>query len=252
MYQPEKLKKNEEFFEILRSYEADFFVVVAYGKIIPQDILDIPKYYCLNIHGSLLPSYRWASPIQESLKNGDEVTWLTIMEMIYEMDAGPTFTQAKINVDIVDKTPDIFAKFVEIGPGLVYEVMKKIMDENIQPIAQDSNLVSHCGKIEREDGHISFTQMTAREIYNRFRAYTPWPGIFCEYQWKKFAIDDCFFTDDHLAVPWQVVQTPDKKVFVWCKTWALQLKMVKPEWKKAMDIASFLNGNKEFLETDFS
>ena len=109
--QPEKLKNNEDFFEKLKSLDLDFIVVVAYGKIIPKDILDIPKFSCINIHGSLLPLYRWASPIQESIKNWDKKTWLTIMYMSEWMDEWDMLAKKEVNIDILDKTPDIFRKF---------------------------------------------------------------------------------------------------------------------------------------------
>lgn len=249
--QPEKLRGNTEFLQTLQWVQADFFVVVAYGKILPQSVLDLPKYYPLNIHGSILPKYRGASPIQESLKNGDETTWLTIMQMSLWMDEWATFKIEEIKVDIVDKTPNIFEKFAWVWPKLIYEVMQQIVDTGLTPTAQDSTKATYCTKIEKEDGRVSFHTQTAKEIYNRFRAYTPWPWIYTYFEGKKFQIEDCFFDQSLSAPVWSVICLPEKKYAIWTTSWVLILYAVKLEWKKSMDINSFINGNKNFLQYNF-
>jgi methionyl-tRNA formyltransferase len=125
--QPETLKKNYSLENHLHSLKLDFIVVVAYGKIIPKSILNIPKYGCINIHGSILPKYRGASPVQECLKNGDTKTGLTTMYMSERMDEGNILQIQEIKIDIIDKTPDIFRKFVNIGPNLLYSTLQKII-----------------------------------------------------------------------------------------------------------------------------
>ena len=249
--QPEKIKGNTDFENQLRKCNPDFLVVVAYGKIIPENIFTIPKYYSLNIHGSLLPQYRGASPIQESLKHGDKKTWLTIMQVAAGMDTGPTFKIEEIKVDIVDKTPDIFQKFAMIGPKLLLETMREIVQNWLKPTPQDTTLATHCSKIEKEDGRVFFHNQTAEEIYDTFRAYFPWPGIYSYYDWKKFIIEDCFF-DTQISWPeWSVVTLPNKVYAIHCARGILILKNIKLEWKKSMDINSFINGNKNFLLFNF-
>lgn len=248
--QPERLKHNHEFLETLKAIAPDFLVVVAYGKILPQEVLDVPKYYPLNIHGSLLPKYRGASPIQESLKNGDMQTWLTIMQMTLWMDEGASFTQAILDVDIVDKTPDIFRKFALIWPNLLYETMKDIVQKGLVPTPQDETNATYCSKIEKEDGRVFFQKQTAKQIYHLLQAYTPWPWIFCTYEWKKFVIEDAFFSDESWE-PWKVCILQNKQIGVFCTQGVLIFKKVKLEWKKSMDINSFTNGNKPFLDYKF-
>lgn len=259
--QPEKLKKNEEFFEELRQINLDFIVVVAYGKIIPKEILDIPKFWCINIHGSLLPLYRWASPIQESIKRGDTKTWLTIMYMSQGMDEWDILAQEEIKIDIVDKSTDIFKKFEKIGPELLCDTLRKILNNEIIPQKQDEKKVSYCSKITKEDGKIDFKTQKAQEIYNLFRAYFPWPGIYTYYEEKKFDIEECCFRDSgefeknfswEQLLLWEVLKIDKKTVGIVCADKKfLILNQVKLEWKKSMDIVSFINGNKKFLEYNF-
>jgi methionyl-tRNA formyltransferase len=243
--QPETLKENESFLENLKYKDADFFVVVAYGKILPKSIISIPKYYTINIHGSLLPSYRWASPIQESIKNGDNETWLTIMEVVSKMDAWGSFKQEKIDIDIMDNTLSIFKKMAQIWPSLLNNTLMQIMQWGLKPVPQDQTLVTYCSKIDKEDWRADFQKFTAKELYNRFKAYTPWPWLYTTSEGKKLGIEDCFYDE---SVSWQagmiLKNFNSKEVSIYCREWALILKQVKPEWKKQMDILSFLNGKK--------
>lgn len=249
--QPERLKGNTEFLEEIKRVAPDFLVVVAYGKMITQEILDTPKYYALNLHGSLLPKYRWASPIQESLKRGDIETWLTIMQMILWMDEGPCFKQAKIKVDNVDNTLSIFKKFAQEWPELLHQTLQEIILDNIQPTPQDHALASYCEKIQKEDGKIHFGKYSAKEVCDLIRAYTPWPWVYAYYQQKKFVVEDAQYIDEIHASPGQVVELPNKDVGVGCFHGTLILKKVKLEWKKSMDINSFINGHKNILQYKF-
>ena len=257
--QPEKLKNNEDFFEKLKSLDLDFIVVVAYGKIIPKDILDIPKFSCINIHGSLLPLYRWASPIQESIKNWDKKTWLTIMYMSEWMDEWDMLAKKEVNIDILDKTPDIFKKFEEFWAELLTKTLEKIISGELKWEKQDDSKATYCWKIDKKDGELDFKNQTAKEIYDRFRAYYPWPWIYSFYNWKKILIEDCFFEEniaENISL-WKVFELKDEqnpknlKICIKCNSWALILKKVKLEWKKSLDIKDFFNWNKDFLEYNF-
>ncbi len=190
--QPESLKKNKMFQEHLKTLGLDFIVVVAYGKIIPKSILDIPKYGCLNIHGSILPKYRGASPVQEALKNGDRETWLTTMYMSEKMDEGDILKIAKIEVDILDTSESIFQKFTQIGPKLLLTTLQEIYTGKLQSIPQNHTQATYCTKISKEEGAVFFRKQKAWEIYNLFRAYTPWPGIYTFYEGKRLVLGDVF------------------------------------------------------------
>lgn len=257
--QPERLKENIEIVSWLENLEVDFIVVVAYGKIIPQTILDIPKYGCINIHGSLLPHYRGASPIQASLKNGDTTTGLTIMYMSAGMDEWDILSTQEIQVDIRDTTLDIFEKFTQIWPKLLVDTLQKVLAKDLIWVPQDHTQATFCKKIEKEDGKIDFERESVDQIYNKFRAYTPWPGVSTLYHGKKFDITDCFFEKEDILFDdafhlWDVIEYEDygkKSIGILCHGGILILYKVKLEWKKEMNIVDFINGNKDFLEYNF-
>lgn len=256
--QPNTLKNNKEFFKALKELELDFIVVVAYGKIIPKEILNIPKFWCINIHGSLLPKYRGASPIQEALKNGDTTTGITIMYMSEWMDEGDILAKQELDIDIVDNTESIFHKFHHLAPELLINTLEKIMKGKLWSEKQNASLASYCNKIEKKDGKINFSD-SAINIYNKHRAYSIWPGIFTTYKGKKFSIESCFYDpvelDTHgefeVGEVVEILETEQEKIWIVCGSGILILKEIKLEWKKTMDINSFVNGNKDFLHYKF-
>lgn len=248
--QPIKLKNNEEFFTKLKSLNLDFIVVVAYWKIIPKEILEIPKYGCINIHWSILPNYRWASPIQESIKNWDKKTWLTIMYMSEWMDEWDVLKIEQINVDNIDKTLDIFNKFEKIWPKLLIDTLHWIIEWKIKSIPQNSSKATYCKKIEKEDWLINFKNDTSFEIYNKFRAYYNWPWIYTFFEWKKLNLEEINIVDKifESGQVWQVIKLENKKMWIICKdNKAIMLERVKLEWKKSMSTTDFINGNKSFI-----
>ncbi len=251
--QPEKIKKNTEFIEKLKSLELDFIVVVAYGKIIPQDILDIPKYGCINIHGSLLPKYRGASPVQAAIKSGERETWLTTMYMSKGMDEGDMLLKAKVDIDIMDTSEDIFKKFIQIGPELLLRTLREIFLWDLTWTPQNKMEATYCWKMSKEDGEVFFQKQISKEIYDSYRAYIPWPGIFSFYEGKRCLFEEIKLCNEVVlwVYPGEVVST-GKKIWVVCHDWKmLEIKRVKFEGGKSMDIVSFVNGNKSFLKYVF-
>lgn len=251
--QPEKLKNNTEFYAYLQSLDLDFIVVVAYGKIIPKSILDIPKYGCINIHGSILPKYRWASPVQSAVKDGLSETWLTTMYMSEGMDEGDILKIAKVDIDTLDNSQDIFKKFVQVWPELLKDTLGWIMDGTLVWIPQDDSQATCCGKISREDGEVSFTEQTAQEVYNTFRAYTPWPWIYTWYEGKRFVLEEILISDILWETPWELIKISkntfgivcvDKKILEICRG--------KLEGKKSMEIKNLVNGDRNILWYLFS
>lgn len=257
--QPEKLRGNTGFFDYLKSLDLDFIIVVAYGKIIPNEILEIPSNFVVNIHGSILPLYRWASPIQESIKNGDTKTGLTIMKMSEWMDEWDILSIEEVDIDIRDKSLDIFNKFSEIWEELLSKTLRKYLSWEIKSIKQDYSKATYCSKISKEDWKIDFSKSTAKEIYDMWRAYSTWPGIYTYFKWKKLDITDCFFDEHEVFLDddfklWDVVELEDhgeKSIWVICLSGILILNKLKLEWKKEMDIFSFVNWYKDFLDYNF-
>ena len=250
--QPEKLKDNKKILEELKKLNLDFIVIVAYSKIIPKNILEIPKYFCVNIHWSILPNYRWASPIQESIKNWDKKTWLTIMQVNENMDEGNILKIQELNIRENNKTPDIFKKFEEIWAKLLLEVLKWIITWKITWIPQNNNKANYCHKISKKDWEINFFKNWAREIYNKFRAYFTRPWVYTFYKNKKLNIEDCFIDTSIVSTKnskiAQVVKIDKKNIWIVCADYKiLVLKEVRLEWKKNMSIIDFTNGNKDFV-----
>lgn len=245
-------EEKDELIVKLKSLELDFIVVVAYWKIIPKEILDIPKYGSINIHGSILPKYRWASPIQEALKNWEKSTWLTIMYMSEMMDEWDILAVEEIEVDIVDKTPDIFEKFEKFWAKLLLDTLKKVINWSVKWIKQDNSKATYCKKIEKENWKIDFKKETSSEIYNKFRAYYTWPWIFTFLNWKKFNLEEIFFDENiyNNLLKWEVIKLDNWNIWIVCADKkAIILKKVKLEWKKSLNIKDFLNWNKNFIWT---
>ncbi len=156
--QPAKLRNNEDFFNELRNLDLDYIIVVAYWKIVPNEVLDAPKKGCINIHWSILPKYRWASPIQESIKNWDTKTWLTIMYMSEWMDEWDILKIEEIDIDILDKTTDVFEKFENNWANLVINTLLDLENNLIKPIKQNENDATYCSKISKTDWAINFKE----------------------------------------------------------------------------------------------
>ncbi|MCP4522735.1 MAG: methionyl-tRNA formyltransferase [Candidatus Gracilibacteria bacterium] len=252
--QPERLKDNIDFFTELKKGEFDFIVVVAYGKIVPIEVLQSPKYACVNIHGSILPLYRGASPIQEAIKNGDSKTGLTIMYMSEGMDEGDILSIQEVEINPSNTTQDMFNAFEKIGPELLINTLEKTLSGEITGQKQIESSATYCSKIDKQDGHVSFQNQTGSDIYNTFRAYKTWPGIFTYYNEKKLSIEECSFekkSPSEYKIG-SIISTPEKEIAIVCQDGFLILRQIKLEGKKSMDINSFINGNKNFLHYNLS
>ncbi len=232
--QPEKLRHNTEFSKILSSLDLDFIVVVAYGKIIPQSILDIPQYGSINLHGSLLPLYRWASPVQSSIADGQKETWLTTMYMNARMDEWDILMQAKIPIDNHDTSEDIFTKFVQQWPEVLHATLDAIMHQDLSWTPQNSEYATYCGMIEKQDGKVSFSLESVTDIYNKFRAFTSWPGIYIDVDGKKLALETVTPFEDTLDIqdtePGKfILLAKNRYGIVWADGNILEILQVKPE-----------------------
>ena len=249
--QPEKLRNNTEFFKELEWF--DFIVVVAYWKIVPNEVLDAPKYGCINIHGSILPDYRWASPIQEAVKNWDKETWLTIMYMSEWMDEWDILDIKKINIEKLDTTEDIFKKFEAIGPKLLINTLKWIINWTLKWKKQDEAKATYCSKISKEDWEVQFSIDKWIDIYNKYKSYYNWPWIYTQFNGKKLNLEKVELIGNESELkPWEVIKIDKKNIWIiTIDNKILLLRQVKLEWKKSMDILSFINWNKEFLEYNF-
>jgi len=169
--------RDEQFINALRELKPDLIVVVAYGQILPPSILDLPRFGCLNVHTSLLPKYRGAAPIQWAIANGDVETGVTIMKMDAGLDTGPMVSQRRTAILPADDSITLHDRLAQLGAELLTRTIPEFVAGKIQPRPQPVEGISYAAKIKKEDGHIDWNQ-PAQTIWNRLRAFTPWPGAF--------------------------------------------------------------------------
>lgn len=219
---PEKI--TPEFIYNLKPNTYNLFVVVAYGKILSQELIDIPKLGTINIHYSLLPKYRGASPLEATLLNGDEKTGISIQQMEYKLDSGPILAEEKINIDINDTKAILREKLIKIGGDLLCEILPKIVGKSITPKIQDESQATYCTKINKEDGEIDIINGNPKENYNKYRAFYGWPGVyfFVEKNNKRIRIKikEAVYEDNQFII-----------------------KRVTPEGKKEINYEDFLRQN---------
>jgi methionyl-tRNA formyltransferase len=169
--------RDEQFIAELRALQPDLIVVAAYGQILPLAILELPRHGCLNVHTSLLPKYRGAAPIQWAIANGDTETGVTIMKMDVGLDTGPIVSQRTTSIRSEDDSATIHDRLAQLGAELLVQTIPDYVAGKIQPVPQPAAGASYAAKIKKEDGRIDWNR-PAREIWNRLRAFTPWPGAF--------------------------------------------------------------------------
>jgi methionyl-tRNA formyltransferase len=174
--QPAKAR-DEKFISELRGLNPDLIIVVAYGQILPQSILDLPKFGCVNVHTSLLPKYRGAAPIQSAILNGEMETGVTIMKMDAGLDTGEIILQARTPILPEDNSQTLHDRLAQLGAELLVETIPDYVAGKIPPKQQPAEGASYAAKIKKEDGKIDWNE-PAEKILNRLRAFTPWPGVF--------------------------------------------------------------------------
>lgn len=249
IFTPSKIRGNTEFLETLRSFECDYFIVVAYGRILPLELLKIPKKMCINIHGSILPKYRGASPIQSALLFGEKITGVTIMEMSEWMDEGDILKIRKISIDRKETSETLFEKFSEISGPTLIDTLKELEHRGITSLPQNSEDATYCKKIEKEDGLVDFSK-SAENIYHQWQAYTPWPGIYTNYQEKRLLLEEVSYESTSSDWPiGTVIKKESGPIGISCGKWILLLEKIKLEGKKSQSIKDFINGNPSFISS---
>ncbi|HEY3913395.1 MAG TPA: methionyl-tRNA formyltransferase, partial [Verrucomicrobiae bacterium] len=176
--QPEKAR-HMEFVSALAALAPDLIVVVAYGQILPQSILDLPRFGCVNVHASLLPRYRGAAPIQWAILNNDPKTGVTIMKMSADLDTGDILTQEATPITAEETGAELHDRLALLGAQLLVRTLPTYVTGGILPKPQDNAIATYARKITKEDGRIDWT-LPATALRNRIRAFTPWPGAYAE------------------------------------------------------------------------
>lgn len=243
--QPEKIKTNAEFRARLEAIQPDAIVVVAYGRIIPKWMLDLPRLGCINLHGSLLPNYRGAAPIQWAVANGDSVTGNTTMLLEEGLDTGPMLLQQQVPILPEQTSVDLFEILAREGAPLVVESLAGLAAGSLHPTPQDHAQATLAPILDREDGRMDFAARTATELWNRWRGFQPWPGAFTALAGKKIIVNQLSPASDvpTKLQPGELLST-DNRLFAGCAhNTALEFLEVQPEGKSRMSAADFLRGN---------
>lgn len=240
VWQPEKLANYKT---QIANCKPDLFVVADYGKIIPQSILDLAKFGCLNIHPSLLPKYRGPSPIETALLDGQDKTGVTIMLLDKEMDHGLILAQEKAKIGQEESKSRLEERLAQMGANLLAKVLPKFLDGGIKPEAQDHATATYTKILTREDGQIDWKK-SAQEIYNQYRAFHPWPGIFTIWEDQRLKIIKPEMSAEHQSdkATGQVFLNSNNELSVNCGKGSLVLHEIQLEGKIIMNSKEFIRG----------
>lgn len=240
VFQPETLNDEAVIAEI-RNQHPDVIIVIAYGKILPKAILDIPQWGCLNVHGSLLPAYRGAAPIQYAIKDGVSESGVTIMLLDEGMDTGAILKEARITLDKKETTGSLFTKLSTLGAKTLVEVLRDLPQYEAGATAQDETKATYTAKIGKDLASIDWTN-DAATIERLIRTLDPQPGAFTVYAGKRLKIWSADVTDGTTEAPGTVIAVTKKSFTVQTGKGALLIREVQPESRKRMATAQFLQG----------
>ncbi len=257
VFQPEKIRKPEAV-EELKKWDADVYVVAAFGQILSQEVLDIPPHGSLNIHGSLLPRWRGAAPIQAAIRAGDQETGITIMKMDAGLDTGPILSKVKTVVDFYETGQTLHDRLAMLGANLLIHTLPGYLIGAIEPKEQPDNGVTYAPKLKREDGNIDWN-LDADGVEQMIRAYMPWPGTYTMWQGKKLKILEGYTRTSetrpinladltaNIVKPGQVTTFKGRVAIGTGKDQLFYPTKVQLEGKTAVSIEDFKNGYDDFV-----
>src|SRR3984957_5653714 len=244
--QPDRIKTNDDFRGQLTTLKPDAIIVVGYGRIIPQWMLDLPPLGNLNLHASLLPKYRGAAPIQWAIANGETITGVTTMRIDAGLDTGDILMQREMPISLEDTTETLGPKLAAMGADLMLETLRGLENGEVRPIPQDHSRATLAPILKKEDGRMEFSR-SARELFNRLRGFQPWPGAFTIFKEKTLQV--------HRAQPAEIgarltpgqIAVEGARLFAGCGKiagleTALELIEIQFEGKRRMTAAEFING----------
>ena len=246
VFQPEKIKE-ESSVSFLKSIDADIYVVAAFGQIISKEILDIPRYGCINIHASLLPKYRGAAPIQQAILDGEKVTGVTIQQMNTGVDTGDILLQREYAISDDETGGSLFDRLSILGADLVIKALDLIEKGKIIPRPQDESKATHCGKIKKDMGLIDWS-WSAEKIERYIRGLNPWPSAYTYMDGRQLKIWKAYVSDEKGECA-TVLKVDKKSITIGCGEGSVRVLEVQLEGKKRMEMSAFLLGNR-ILEGD--
>jgi len=241
--QPEKIKNNPELRAELEAVRPDAILVVAYGRIIPEWMLELPRLGCINLHGSLLPKYRGAAPIQWAVANGEVVTGVTTMRLDAGLDTGDLLLAQVVPVGLEETAVDVYECLAAAGAQLMVETLRGLGDGSIWPQPQDHSLATLAPILTREDGRIDFSR-TAKQLYDRWRGFQPWPGAHTMLRGKKLIVHRMHLAERSSDLDEGMLIVEDDVLLAGCggRT-MIALDEVQMEGKRRMGAAEFLRGH---------
>lgn len=244
VYQPETLK-DEAILPLLKELCPDVIVVVAYGKILPEYVLEFPEYGCINVHGSLLPEYRGAAPIQRAVIDGKRVTGVTTMYMDKGLDTGDMLLKREYEIGENTNTGEAFDDLAKIGAELLLETLDGLEKGTVTPEKQDGSKATYAEKILKSECAVSFDE-TAQTVHNKIRGLYPFPGAFCYHDGKMLKLCESRIYKENApeGKAGEVVGLSKEGILVKCSDGAVLLTMVKPEGKGIMNAIDLINGRK--------
>ena len=243
VFQPLKIRKDYAFMEELKP---DVIITLAYGQIVPQGLLDIPQYGCLNLHGSLLPKYRGAAPIQYALINNEKVTGMTLMGMVAAMDAGPIYATKEVVIDEEDNSTSLFKKMAVAAKELILEKLPDYIDGKLPGQEQDDAQATFCPTIKPEEERIDLSK-DVNEISGWIRGLSDHPGAYFMLEDKKLKVFKAKVINNNEGNVGEIVRADKGGLVVQLKGGQLSLLELQKEGKNKMDYKSFLNGNQGLL-----
>ncbi|WP_275556440.1 methionyl-tRNA formyltransferase [Mixta sp. Marseille-Q2659] len=246
VFQPKSLRPEENQ-QLVAVLQADVMVVVAYGLILPQAVLDMPRLGCINVHGSLLPRWRGAAPIQRSLWAGDNETGVTIMQMDAGLDTGGMLLKLACPITAADTSATLYARLAELGPQGLLQTLAHLSQGNIKPEPQDNNLATYAEKLSKEEAQLNWS-LSAAQLERCIRAFNPWPVSY-------------FYIDEQPVKVWQasvlphqdgyqpgeIVQADKNGIQVATSEGILNIQTLQPAGKKAMSVQDILNSRREWF-----
>jgi methionyl-tRNA formyltransferase len=249
LYQPSSLK-GEEIQSQLAEMKADVMVVVAYGLILPKAVLALPKFGCLNVHASILPKYRGASPIQSAILQGDLQSGVTIMQMDVGLDTGDMCLVETCPIDASDTSQSLHDKLSELGADALLQVLQQLTDQTATFIPQDNNQATYAAKIQKSDAQINW-QLSANTLCQQIRAYNPWPISYCSLAdgkimriWQATVVE----LPSHLAAsPGEIIEISKERLVIACGEQGLSIEKLQLPGSKPMSIKDCLNAKRDLF-----
>lgn len=249
--QPERMR-SEEAVQLLASYKPDLIVTAAYGQILPKAVLDLPKYGCINVHGSLLPKYRGGAPIQRSIINGEAETGVTIMYMAEGLDTGDMISSVVVPIEDEDTSGSMFEKLSIAGAKLLKETLPPLLAGEIQAVPQQDADATYAANLTREDEKIDWNR-SAREIFNQVRGLSPMAGAFTYLNNEVFKVWSCeTIAASSNEKAGTIIAATREGITVQTGNGQLLLKQVQPAGKKMMNVADWLQGARMIIGVQFA